>query len=301
MELTPLRYVLAIADARHMTRAAERLGVAQPTLSSALSKLEAELGAPLFHRTGRGVEPTEAGLVFLEEAERAVRAADAGREAVRRVVGLDEGRLRIGGGATAVAHLLPPVISRFRSEHPGIRFSVREAGSSDIARSIAAGELDLGVVTLPIRVPGGDDLLTVAKSEDELLLVVPPGHPLAGERSFRWAQLAGEPLVVFEAGSAVRRAIDEAAERAGATLTVVMELRSIDAITRMVESGVGPGFVSRFALPAGAPGLACADEPLRRTLGVVRRSDRIPSPAAQRFEELLLDHLASASERTTQA
>ena len=293
MELTPLRYALAIAEAGHMTRAAERLGVAQPTLSSSLSKLEAELGAAIFHRTGRGVEQTEAGRAFLEEAARAVRSADAGVDAVRRVLGLDQGRLRIGGGATAVGHLLPPVISRFRAEHPGIRFGVREAGSSDIARSLADAELDLGVVTLPIRVPGGDELLSVAEAADELLLVVPPGHTLAGRTSFAWSDLVGEPMVMFEAGSAVRRIIDEAAEAAGVSLSVAMELRSIEAITSMVASGIGPGFVSRFAVPTGSVGLVCGEGALARTLGVLRRRDGIPSPAGQRFEEMLLEHLAA--------
>lgn len=289
MELTPLRYVVAIARAGHMTRAAEGLGVTQSTLSSSLRRLEDELGTPLFHRTGKGVELTDAGAAFVEHAQQALRQADAGRDAVRRVLGLDAGRIRIGGGATAVAYLLPAVVSRFRGLHPEVRFHVREAGSAVIAAGVRSGELDLGIVTLPTRSPGDDDLMTIATAEDELLLLPPANNPLAGRASFRWRELDGEPVVAFEAESAVRLLIDAAAARSDTHLNVVMELRSIDAIKRMVMAGIGVGFVSRFALGDGETGLACDDGRLTRSLALVRRRDRTPSPAASKFEQLLLE------------
>lgn len=303
MELTPLRYTLAIAEVGHMTRAAQALGVTQPTLSAMLKKLEAELGAPLFDRTGRGVEPTEAGRAFLEQAALAVRAADRAFETVQELVGLEHGSIRIGGGATAMGELLPAAVGRVRKDHPALRFSIREAGSASVAASVLAGELDMGIVTQPVSVPGSGDLLTVATVEDELRLILPPEHPLATETGFRWEDLRHEPVVAFEAGSAVREVIDAAAEAAGVPLDVVVELRSIASIRRMVAAGVGVGFVSRFALdrpvegkggtdPVEA-GLACVDTPLVRTLAVVRRSDRIPSHAAAAFERALLDVIGS--------
>src|SRR5882672_4791553 len=100
MELTPLRYFRAIAATGHMTRAAQSLGVTQPALSAMLKKLEAEVGAELFHRSGRGVELTDAGQLFLTYCGEAVRAADGAVKAVRELVGLERGSIRIGGGAT---------------------------------------------------------------------------------------------------------------------------------------------------------------------------------------------------------
>ena len=293
MELTPLRYFLAIAEAGHMTRAAETLGVTQPALSAMLKKLEREIGAELLHRTGRGVELTEAGSVFLDHAREAVRRADQAVLDVREMVGLERGSIRLGGGATATTYLLPPAVSAFRREHPHLRFYIREAGSSAVADAVRSGELDLGIVTLPLDVPAAADLLSIPLVRDELRLIVPPHHALAERKGFRWRDLAGESMVAFEAGSAVRGLIDESSGAAfdeEEPFEVVMELRSIESIKQMVQAGIGVGFVSRFALGEEA-GLTCRDAKLTRELAIVRRRDRVPSPAAGAFERLLLDAL----------
>ncbi len=300
-----------------MTRAAETLGVTQPALSAMLRKLEAEVGAELLHRTGKGVELTDAGRAFLLHAEEALRATEQGVAAVRQLMGLESGSIRVGGGATATTYLLPPVVSAVRRKYAGLRFYVREAGSSTVAAAVLSGELDLGIVTLPVAVPGMRDLLTIPLVEDELRLIVPPGggkgsikgitgggrgmiplrraKPAAeqgvwarGSKYFRWKDLDGTPFVSFEAGTAVRELIDSAAKAAGVKLDVVMELRSIESIKSMVAAGIGVGLVSRFAL-AENQGMTCRDGKLSRTLAVVRRRDRIPSRAAAEFEKMLLN------------
>jgi DNA-binding transcriptional LysR family regulator len=310
VELTPMRYFRAIARARHMTRAAEELGVTQPALSAVVKKLEAEVGAALLHRTGRGVEMTDAGRTFLAFAEESLRAAEAGVRAVKRLSGLEVGSIRVGGGATATTYLLPRVVRAVRREHPGLRFYVREGGSSAVAGAVLAGELDLGIVTLPVELPGAGDLLTIKLVEDELVLIVPEAgtnvrRDEGTERSekqarrsrggkgggFRWSELVGVPVVAFEAGTAVRTLVDDAARAAGVTLDVVMELRSIESIKSMVSAGIGVGFVSRFALGEGSAwgqGRGCRDARLTRTLAIVRRRDRVPSAAAGAFERALV-------------
>lgn len=293
MELTTLRYFRAIAHAGHMTRAAQALGVSQPALSAMLKKLEAHVGAELLHRTARGVTLTEAGRLFLSHAEDALRHADAGLAAVRELAGLQRGSIRLGGGATAITYLLPSVISAFRKHHPALHFYLREAASSHVAAAVLSSELDLGLVTLPVHVPGAADLLNVLTIADELLLILPPGHRLTGRKSFKWADLAGESMVGFEAGSAVRDLIDAASAAQGITLQAVMELRSIESIRSMVAAGVGIGFVSRYALPASV-GLSCRDGKLARTLALIRRRDRVPSPASAAFERTLIAALSAA-------
>lgn len=287
MELTPLRYFIAIAHARHMTRAARALGVSQPALSSAMRRLEEEVGAPLLDRTGRGVEVTAAGRVLLEHAEAAVRAAGRGTAAVRELQGLESGSIRLGAGATAAAFLLPGVIAQVRKAHPGLRFYVREGGSTSVAEAVISGELDMGIVTLPLRTPESAQLLTIPLVQDELRLIAPPGHALAGKRRFKWTDLRGQSVVAFEAGTAVRHVLDEAARAAGVGLNVVMELRSIESIRRMVAAGVGVGFVSKFALRPGE-GATAERGALTRDLAIVRRRDRMPSPAASDLERRLL-------------
>jgi len=287
MELTSLRYFKAIATAGHMTRAAHALGVTQPALSAAVKKLEAEVGAALLHRTGRGVEVTEAGRVFLAYAEEAVRQAEGGARAVRELIGLERGSVRIGAGATATEYLLPPVVSAVRRDHPGLRFGVREAGSNAVAIAVLSGELDLGIVTLPVDVPGADGLARTPLVEDELRLIEPQGASGKRSEGFRWRELAGQPVVGFEAGSAVRGVIDAAAGKAGVSLNYVMELRSIEGIKRMVAAGIGAGFVSRFALAQGE-GRVCREGKLARRLVIVKRRDRGLSAAAAEVERRLL-------------
>ncbi len=272
-----------------MTRAARALGVSQPALSTAIRKLEEEAGSPLLDRNWRGVELTAAGAAFLARAEEAVRAADSGLRAVRELAGLETGSIRVGAGATATAFLLPAVVNELRRRHAGLRFYVREAGSTAIAEAVISGELDLGIVTLPLRKADAEALLSIPLVQDELRLVtpaLPAGHALAGRKAFRWKDLEGTGVIAFEAGSAVRAVIDEAAGAAGVRLNVVMELRSIEGIRRMVAAGVGVGFVSRFALKPGE-GLPCAQGRLGRELAIVRRRDKLPSPAAAAFEETL--------------
>lgn len=293
MDLRTMRYMLVVAEHGHMTRAAEALGVSQPALSAALKKLEDELGATLFHRTGKGVETTEAGRVFLGHAASAIRQAEQGLEAVRELVGLETGSISVGAGATAVGYLLPDAVRAVQREHPALRFSIREAGSAAIVQGVASGELDLGIVTMPVEHPRADDLIVVRTILDELRLIVPPGHRLDGRKTFRWSELSGEPLVAFEAGSAVRRLIDQAASEQGVALRVVMELRSIESIVQMVNADIGVGFVSKFGLPEGA-GLRPSGGAIERSLGIVRRSDRVPSHAAAAFERALLDVLPRA-------
>lgn len=295
MELTALRQFLVVAEMGHMTRAAERLGVTQPALSAMVKKLESEAGAALLDRTGRGVSLTAAGVVFAEHAEAAVRRADDAVASVRELVGLDAGSIRVGGGATAVAHLLPSVVSEVRRAHPALRFYIREAGSRAVAAAVISGELDMGIVTTPVDGVGAGELMIVASLTDELRLIVPRGHPLHGRKRFRWSELDGEDVVAFEADSAVRGVIDGAALDAGVGLKVVMEVRSLETIERMVEAGVGVGFVSHLALGSSDEprGLTCRDGRLDRELAVVRRRDRVPSPAAAVFERVLLSRLGS--------
>jgi DNA-binding transcriptional LysR family regulator len=293
MELTPLRQFRALAQAGHMTKAARALGLSQPALSAMLKKLEREVGAELVHRTGRGIELTDAGRVFLAHAEDLLRMADRGVEAVRELVGLERGSIRVGGGATATAYLLPPVVSTVRRKHPGLRFYVREAGSSAVAQAVASGELDLGIVTLPVMGPAGEELERTALVMDELRLIAPDESTLlkpaseGGKRGFRWKQLEGAAVVAFEAGTAVREMVDRASASAGVGLNVVMELRSIEAIKQMVAAGIGVGFVSRFAL-SDHVGLACREGSLSRQLALVRRRDRRLSSAAAEFERELV-------------
>jgi len=282
MEIGPLQSFLVIAEEGHMTRAAQRLHLTQPAVSAQLKRLEEELGQPLFHRTPKGLVLTQAGALFRGYVEDALMRLEDGAVALKRLAGLEQGTLSIGGGATATTYLLPALLGRFHERHPAIRIFVREQGSQSVVEAVLAGQLDLGVVTLPVDEPG-PRLAIAPWMEDELRLIVPPGHPLEGRSSFRWRDLAGSPLVLFEAHTSVRNLIDGRLAEAGTPVEIVMELRSIESIKEMVAQGIGAAFVSRYALRGDEAGLRCADGRLSRHLGIVHRADRALSAAADAF------------------
>ncbi len=294
----PLRTFLVLAEAGRMSRAAALLHLSQPAISAQLAGLEEDLGTPLFFRTPKGLVLTDAGRIFQGHVERAMLQLRDAREAVKALAGLEKGELAIGGGATATTYLLPRILREFHEQHPGIRLRVREQGSRAVVDAVLGGELDLGIVTQPIEAPYGR-LRVLPWVEDELLLIVPPKHRLAARRSFRWKELEGQPLVMFEGQSAVRDLIERQLALAGVEPVIVMELRSIDAILQMVQQGIGAGFVSRWALVgsrfaafARGPskrhaGLRSADQRLVRTLAIVSRADRAPTAAASAFVDLM--------------
>ena len=276
---------LAIAETGHLTRAAALLHLTQPAVSARLRRLEDELGVQLFHRTAKGMILTEAGEVLQRHTAQAQVWLEDARRALDALAGLSQGSLAIGAGATATSYLLPPLLSAFHSRYPGIRLHLREQGSAAVARGVLDGELDIGIVTRPVDDARG--ALTLSDwRDDELLLIVPTDHPLHGQATFRWSDLDGQPLVLFERGSAVRDRIDAALAEAEVTVRPVMELRSIASIRRMVAEGIGAAFISRHALPDGAGLVPCSGPRLTRMLALCRRADRAPSPAAQAFMDL---------------
>jgi DNA-binding transcriptional LysR family regulator len=296
MDLVLLRSLLGVADAGSITGAAERLHVSQSALSRRLQQLEADVGATLLVRGRHGVLLTEEGRLAVEEG----RGIVARYERIRRDIvdrqHLVRGVVRVGGGATVTSYLLPSRIADFQVEHPGIRFYVQEAGSSVIAAAVVAGELELGIVTLPLA---GVGLHMQRLYRDEITLVARADHPLAARGSVRTEELSGQPFVVFEHGSAIRELIDGMLRTAGVDVDVVMELRSIPTMLKMVSTTGGLAFVSGVSVPT-EPGLRAI--PVRgltivRTLALATRRDVPLSAPAAAFRSTLLDHLGPGLEQ----
>ncbi len=285
MDLVLLRSFLAVADAGTISEGADRVNISQSALSRRLQQLEADLGADLLVRGRHGVELTGLGRQAADHARAIVARYDRLREDVAGQLGLEKGTIRVGGGATVTSYLLPPHIAEFRSAHPGVRFHVKEAGSREIAADVAAGELELGIVTLPIQ----DRELELSRlSTDEIVLAARSDHELA-RGAVSAGDLVGQPFVAFESGSAIRKVIDSALAASGVELDVVMELRSIPSILRMVATTGYLAFVSAVSL-ASEPGLSRV--PVRgltvsRTLGLATRRGIPLSPAASEFASML--------------
>ena len=233
------------------------------------------------------MELTEAGLLFRRYVEEAATWLEDGRQALAGLAALESGSVSIGAGATAATYLLPPLIRAYLDAFPDIRLHMREQGSDAVADGVRSGDLDIGIVTLPVANERG--LKVTSWREDELLLIVPPDHALAGRPHFEWSDLEHQPLVLFESGTAVRRLIERALEDRAIAAEPAMELRSIESIKQLVAQGVGAAFVSRYAVPEGVGLRPRTGSPPRRDLGLCVRADRAPSAAAAAFLDRLRD------------
>lgn len=292
MDTATLHTFLTLAKVGHMTRTAGELHLTQPAVSAQLHKLEEHVGHKLFDRTPKGMVLTRAGEVFLDYARESLAQLDEGRRALEELAGMKRGSLAIGGGATATTYLLPSLLGQFHARHPDIQLFVREQGSQNIVSGILDATLDLGVVTLPVDAMsiGAQDmrkLIIEPWIADELMLILPKEHKKSGQKTFTWNDLNAQPLVLFEAGSAVRAIIDRNLASAQVRTKIVMELRSIESIKQMVAQGIGAAFVSRFALTDESQGLQCAQGSVHRELAIVTRSDRTMSLAAKTFLEMM--------------
>ncbi len=297
IDLNPVhvRTLQAIARSGSFSRAGETLHLSQPAISHHVRHLERVVGVPLLVRRGRRASPTEAGAVLLEHAGRAFKVLDEAREAIQRLRGRVAGRVTVGTGATASIYLLPALLRRVRARYPELDLAVVTGNSGEIAAAVSRGELDVGVVTLPV--PAGRGLTISPFYVDRLVAIAPPGRPWRRRAPMTAAELAREPVILYERGGTIRRVVDDWFRRGRATPRVAMELGNAEATKKLVGAGLGLSIVSEIAVKSDAKAGALSLIPLRpalhRRIGIVRRRDRAPRPALL----ALLEALESAAKR----
>lgn len=299
MQLQQLAYFVAVAETRHFTQAAERMRVAQPSLSRQIKALEADLGAPLFSRARGNVTLTPAGEALLPLARRMLADADTARREVAELAGLRRGRVRLGATPSLCAGLLADALARFHRDYPGIDLLVEEGGSRDLVRDLARGQLDLALIILPLQ--SHDPALVTEEILHENLVVATPA-PARGRRPYlRIQELRGRPLVMFRRGYDLREATLAACRQAGFEPRFSVEGGEMDAVLRFVEAGLGVAVVPSMVLE-GRPGLAgipLAPPGLSRVIALAHRKDVQPTRAAQAFRATLLFFLTEAAHAGT--
>lgn len=276
MQLQQLRYFVAVAELRHFTQAADRIGVAQPSLSKQIHSLEAELGTPLFARGRGGVTLTQAGETLLPLATRIVADVDAARRAVEQVVGVRRGRVRLGATPSICVSLVPALLRRFRAAHPGVDLHLEESGSRDLERSLAEGRLDLALIVLPAV--GIDPALRAHPLLRESLVVASTGDT---RPTVSLADLRDRPLVMFRSGYDLREATLDACRHAGFVPRFAVEGGEMDAVLSLVEAGLGSAIVPASVL-ASRPALHAtrlAPPGMHRVIALAHRHDA-PLPHA---------------------
>ncbi|MFM0210701.1 LysR substrate-binding domain-containing protein [Paraburkholderia sediminicola] len=228
MELRHLRYFVALAEHLSFTSAAERVHVAQSTLSHQIKQLEEEVGVLLFERIGKRVHLTPAGETFLAHAQSALREVDAGLWSLKEASADLHGEITIGATHTFNMRIIPACVSTFMERHPSVKVTVFEYAQDELADALEAERLDLAIGYKP----HSPNLRFEPLYDEELVLVVSPSHPLAHRRSVRMVELHLQRLALLHSSSATRQLLDRCFSMARAEPAVVVEM---NAIAPMIE------------------------------------------------------------------
>ncbi|MGV2899469.1 LysR family transcriptional regulator [Achromobacter sp. AGC78] len=256
MELRHLRYFTAVAEELHFTRAAARLGIGQPPLSQQIQQLEREIGTPLFLRLPRGVDLTEAGAQFLEDARAILASADRAIDTARRLGRGERGAITVGFTASAVFHpYLPRAIRAYRDRYPDVRVTLTESNTISLLRGLRLGEVDVAFVRPPYLLDPEFESERVL--DEPMLVALPPDHALSRLRSVPIAALADEDFVLYPRpiGAGLYDAIQSACQRAGFAPRVIQEAPQMASIVSLVAAGVGISVVPAAMRHMGAEGI----------------------------------------------
>ena len=242
--LRQLRTFKTVADLSSFSLAAQRLKLSQPSVSYQVKELEEALGLPLLDRLGKRVQLTEAGSLLYSYARRMLDTLDEATVALEEMRGIQRGSLRVGASTTVGIYLLPAALGAFKKLHPGLVIALEIGSRARVQEQVLNNQLDLAVVGPASKDP---ELAIIPFLSDELVVVAPAGHPLAGKRRLTLKDLADQPFIMREATSGSRWSLEKEARKAGAKLSVAMELGSNGAIKHAVESGLGLAVISRYA------------------------------------------------------
>ncbi|HVB77829.1 MAG TPA: LysR family transcriptional regulator [Candidatus Nitrosotalea sp.] len=284
-----LRTFVAVATQLSFSVAAQDLGLTQPSVSYQVKELESALGVALLDRAGKRVTLTEAGRVLHDYARRILNLLDEATLAMERLRGMERGTLRVGASTTVGIYVIPAALGAFKRLHPDLAVSLKIGNRQQLAEQVLSGAIDLAVYSDPARDP---ELAVSPFMDDELVLVVPADHALAGRHRLRLADLQTESFLTRELGSGTREAVEALARSAGVQLAVAMELGSNSAIKQAVKGGLGVAVISRHALSLElARGdlveLDVAGFPIRRQWSIVHLRRRLLPAAVEGFVEHL--------------
>lgn len=303
MNLEQLRGFVEIARVGRFTQAADALHLAQPSLSRQIASLEQDLGAPLFTRTPAGATLTPAGESLLPWARRMLSDAASARRELGELAGLERGRVRLGATPTLCISLVAETLSDFHTAHPAIEIGLVEQGSRRLLDDLAAGELDLALVTTSRFPVDGRVTLEPLLTEELVVISSARAAPLSAGDAIALADVAALPQIVFSASYDLRAATDAAFDAAGLTPSVVLEGAEMDAVLRFVERGLGVAVVPAI-VPLDRPGLRAVRltaPALTRTISIARPTGVAPTAAAEAMRRAVIataTALASRAEAT---
>ncbi len=289
MHIETLKVFCDVVETRSFSTAASQNFVTQSAVSQQVRTLEERYGRRLLERTRGNVQTTPAGEVLYHMAKEIVRLYDAMEAKLHEAAEMVAGTVRVAAVPSVGLYELSAPLRAFLTQYPQVHLRLEYARASRIYEDAQKGNIDLGIVAYPQRRPG---ISVIPFRQDRLVIVTPPGHPLARTRSASLARLQGEPLVGFERDIPTRKETDRLLRRHQVEPRYVTELDNIETIKRIVEIGHGLALLPE---PAVAPEVKnkslgmvqIADEAALRPLGIIHRQGRIFSSAAQKFLECL--------------
>ena len=293
MQFQQLAYFVAVAETRHFTHAAERMRVAQPSLSQQVRALERDVGAPLFHRIRGNVTLTEAGETLLPIARRILAETETAYRAVRELDELGRGRVRLGATPSLCTGLLPSMLATFRNDYPGIELVVRESGSRDLQAELSEGTLDLAII-IDSRLRDDPRLTTMPLLAEELVVISARNSPTPAAR-MPISALQDRPLVMFRSGYDLRDATVAACRAAGFEPTFAIEGGEMDAVLEFVSAGIGLAVVPSTVVGNRFHTARFAPPGLTRTVQLAYRRDVEPTRAVRALRDAIMKSVAKSA------
>ncbi|MCM3747542.1 LysR family transcriptional regulator [Paenibacillus pasadenensis] len=285
MELRQLQYVIHIAKELNFSRAAEKLHIAQPSLSQQLSKLEKEIGVLLVRRTTNSVELTHAGEVFVDKAQAILDSVEQLKTEMEDMAHMRRGRLVIGSLPITGSHILPIVLPEFGKQYPDIDLVLIEDTTAKLEQLAGSGQTDISLLSLPLI---DSTLVYEPLIREEITLAVPPNHWLAGRTEpVDLETLQDEPFIVLKKGQGFRQIAIDLCAGAGFQPRIVFESSNIETVQSLVAAGMGvafiPHMIARGSRSEFTPHFCPIAGKPSRSLVIASRKGRYLSKAAEAF------------------
>lgn len=294
MDLQHLKYFQTVARLEHMTYAAQELHIAQPALSVIISRMEEQLGVPLFDRQGRRIKLNPYGKIYLEKVNAALHALEEGQRQLSDLAGIEKATISI---AATTLNRFSNVLGPYLADHPQANFRIMQTPTEDMkVQLLQSGEIDFVFAAPPITADGiaGSNLLT-----EEIMLVVPPQHRFAGRSSIRLSEAADEPFISLKPGYSFRDLTFSYCAEAGFVPRVVCEGDEPTSIGSLVAAGLGVAFLPAAARRNnGSLVFLSIEEPVcMRTMQLAWLEGRYVSGAARSFRDFVITYFASGEDK----
>jgi DNA-binding transcriptional LysR family regulator len=293
MEFLQLKYFQTVARLEHMTKAAEELRIAQPSLSKTIARLEEDLGVPLFDRQGRKIQLNAFGKVFLKRVERAFHELSEGKREIKDLAGLSQESITL---AVSIPRILPDLLGSFLNQYPHVRFQQFLESTSSMKRQLEDAEIEFCISSVPIE---GPEIVWEPLMTEEIFLIVPPGHRLAGRDSIYLHEVKDESFISMNTGYGFRNLTDEFCKEAGFIPHIAFEGDEPGVIGELVRQGLGIAFVPALTSLRNSDALSkrlrIIEPRCQRTIGLGWSKRRYLSSTAQQFRQFVIEYFSNIS------